>query len=121
VEVVELETGGIYKVEHQEDLNDEAHTGGEGDHVVHEADDEDDEDGGEDGEEVEGLAQEPEAHDAGEDTEDYGEAAQDGDRDTLELAGIGVVDDVLGLGYLEDVGVDPTGAEEGDERRSQDL
>ena len=121
VEVIELVTRGADEVEHQQYLHNEPHLGRQRDDVVHEAHDEDDEDAGEDGEQVEVAAKQAVAHDAREHAEDDGKTAHDGNGDTLQLAGIGVVDDVLALGYLEHIRVDPACAVERDERRDQDL
>ena len=121
VEVIELVARGADEVEHQQYLDNEPHLGRQRDDVVHEAHDEDDEDAGEDGEQVEVAAKQAVAHDAREHTEDDGKSAHDGNGNTLQLAGIGVVDDVLALGYLEHIRVDPACAVERDERRDQDL
>ncbi len=107
VEVVELVAGVINKVQRQDYLRGETHHGRKGNHIVHEAHYHHDDYGGKHGEHEREVAGHAEGHQAGEHAEHHAQPPEDGDRNALELAGVGVVHYVLLHGDTEKMGMDP--------------
>ena len=121
MKVADVDTRGHDKVEHKNDFYDEPYLGGKGYHVVHQTDYQDDDDGGEDGKKVIEIAEKIETHHASKDAEHHRQSAKYGDWHTLELAGVGVVHNVLYLGHLEDIGEYPGGTKKRDKRGEDNL
>ena len=112
MEIVDAITTGGDEHEHQEDLDKESGAGGELDDIVDGADIEHHQHGKHDGEESAAVVEHAADAKGNQDAEHDSDTTEHGDGDTLQLAGIGIVNYVFQQGYAQHLGVDPNGGEQ---------
>lgn len=67
------------------------------------------------------IAEQIRTHDSRQDTEHHRETTQNGYGNALELACVGIIDDILYFGYFQDIGIYPASTEQGDQSGHKDL
>ena len=113
VEVVDLVARGEADEENEQDFDQKPDARRETDDVVGNADHEDDGHRRNERHQPGTVEKELGAADAGENAEKDGHSAQDGHGDALQLAGVGIVDEILADGEAQHLGERQSGGQDG--------
>ncbi len=113
VEVVDLVARSKADEKDEQDFDQKPNARRKADNVIGNADHQDDGHGRNERHQPGTVEEEVGATDAGDDAEKDGHSAQDGYGDTLELAGIGIVDKVLADGEAQHLGERQSGGQDG--------
>ena len=113
VEVVDLVARSKADEENEQDFDQKPNARRKADNVIGNADHQDDGHGRDERHQSGTVEEEVGAADAGEYTEKDGHSAQDGYGDALQLAGVGIVDEILADGKPQHLGERQSGGQDG--------